>query len=63
MAFEILPYLFQALAENQNTPVPILRNLSVQPVQVEPQALERALAGNLFVARDILETDLGRGGC
>jgi len=63
VAFEILPYLFQALAENQNTPVPILRNLSVQPVQVEPQALERALAGNLFVARDILETDLGRGGC
>jgi len=54
-------YFFQALAEHKNTPVAILRRLADEPAPINAETIERALAGNPSVPRDILERLAGSG--
>jgi hypothetical protein len=54
-------YFFQALAEHRNTPVAILRRLADEPAPMSAEMIDRALAGNSSVPRDILERLAGSG--
>ncbi len=54
-------YFFQALAEHKNTPVAILRRLADEPAPINAETIERALARNPSVPRDILERLAGSG--
>ena len=53
------PYFFQALAGHKNTPVAILRRLADQPAPIDAGMIDRALAGNPSLPRDILDRIAG----
>ena len=54
-------YFFQALAGHQNTPAAILRRLADEPAPMNAEMIDRALAGNPSVPRDILDKVAGSG--
>ena len=54
-------YFFQALAENRNTPVPVLRSIAGQPGPIDVKMLDQSLARNPSVPRDILDRISGSG--
>jgi hypothetical protein len=53
------PYFFDALAENRNTPVTVLQDLAAHPAPMDPQLLDRTLARNPSVPRDMLNRIAG----